>query len=201
MRCGSTSGSETTGNGTGARETCRLAGDALPADTPCVGYCCALEQHKNELAEGELESRTQGECVGDPVGSCNRGCSERGGRQDDGPVGSRERGSGCGIGEPVGTAAGGEAMKLPRYRCHKEVSAVRILELRARSDGGATIIPDAPGLAPLIVSPVYLKKHEPRAGGYYVRYDDGYESFTPPQPFEAGYTRISSSSEDLPFNE
>lgn len=79
---------------------------------------------------------------------------------------------------------------LPRYRCHKEVHAVRILELRARSDGGATIIPDEPGVRPLIVSHEYLAKHKPQAGGYYVIYADGYKSWSPKQAFEEGYIRI-----------
>ena len=33
-------------------------------------------------------------------------------------------------------------------------------------------------------------KHDPQAGGYYVVYADGYQSFSPAQAFEEGYTRI-----------
>jgi hypothetical protein len=38
------------------------------------------------------------------------------------------------------------------------------------------------------VNAEYLQKHKPRVGGYYVRYADGYESFSPAQAFEEGYT-------------
>ena len=35
----------------------------------------------------------------------------------------------------------------------------------------------------------YMTKHAPQVGGYYVLYEDGYASFSPAQPFEAGYVR------------
>ena len=37
----------------------------------------------------------------------------------------------------------------------------------------------------------YLDKHEPQAGGYYVRYADGYESWSPAEAFENGYMPIN----------
>ena len=40
------------------------------------------------------------------------------------------------------------------------------------------------------VSAEYLAKHKPVIGGYFVVYADGYESFSPAQAFEEGYTRI-----------
>jgi len=36
----------------------------------------------------------------------------------------------------------------------------------------------------------WLQKHEPRPGGYFVRYKDGYESYSPAEAFESGYIRI-----------
>jgi hypothetical protein len=38
------------------------------------------------------------------------------------------------------------------------------------------------------VDGAYVAKHNPQVGGYYVRYEDGYESWSPAEAFEAGYT-------------
>lgn len=43
---------------------------------------------------------------------------------------------------------------------------------------------------PIAVSRVWAAKHDPHVGGYFVRYDDGYESFSPAAAFESGYTRV-----------
>jgi len=37
------------------------------------------------------------------------------------------------------------------------------------------------------VSHEWIAKHEPKAGGYFVRYKDGYESWSPAGAFEEGY--------------
>jgi hypothetical protein len=37
------------------------------------------------------------------------------------------------------------------------------------------------------VSPDYIRKHNPQPGGYFVVYDDGYQSFSPAEAFEEGY--------------
>jgi hypothetical protein len=55
---------------------------------------------------------------------------------------------------------------------------------------GVTIVPDEPGYEPFPVKRTYIDKHNPQPGGYYVVYDDGYESFSPALAFEQGYTRI-----------
>ena len=36
----------------------------------------------------------------------------------------------------------------------------------------------------------FVQKHNPQSGGYYVRYEDGYESYSPAEAFESGYTPI-----------
>lgn len=61
-------------------------------------------------------------------------------------------------------------------------------EIRAISS--AIITPSEPGFAPFKVSAKYVKKHKPEAGGYYVRYIDGYESYSPAKAFEEGYNRL-----------
>lgn len=93
------------------------------------------------------------------------------------------------------------AANLPRYRSHKEVQAVKIgainydIDLaRAENrdtDGSAVIVPVEPGTPPIRVDAKYVRKHEPKVGGYYVRYRDGYESWSPASEFEDGYTRIT----------
>lgn len=74
---------------------------------------------------------------------------------------------------------------MPRYRCHKEVSALKI-----KSIEGNEITPEDEGFAPFLVEKEYLQKHNPKAGGYYVVYADGYVSFSPAGAFEDGYTKI-----------
>lgn len=110
--------------------------------------------------------------------------------------------------------------EMPRYKCHKEVWALQIADIQPPEGvrptieqleeflgrhgqeasmtpsgailavSGAVITPVENGYAPFAVSPEYCRKHKPQVGGYYVRYKDGYESFSPAQAFEEGYTRV-----------
>ncbi len=76
------------------------------------------------------------------------------------------------------------AIEMPRYRCHKEVGALKILGISL--DGELAF-----GTGSFKQMPrEWLDKHNPEVGGYYVVYDDGYESFSPAKAFEEGYTRI-----------
>ena len=91
-----------------------------------------------------------------------------------------------------------EEAKMPRYKCHKEVYALKIKSIRkipirlGRTIGsdGAYLIPMEDGYGEIYVDYEYLFKYEPKEGGYYVVYDDGYTSFSPAKAFEEGYTRI-----------
>jgi hypothetical protein len=82
--------------------------------------------------------------------------------------------------------------EMPRYRCHKEVHALKILNIepQERPPGHALIYPADEGFAPFLITPAYLAKHDPVPGGYYVVYDDGYLSYSPAYAFENGYTLI-----------
>jgi hypothetical protein len=80
--------------------------------------------------------------------------------------------------------------EMPRYRCHKEVWALKITHIHFVPDlPGAQLVVEEPGYAPVRVSDDYIKKHEPVIGGYFVVYKDGYQSFSPAEAFEDGYTR------------
>lgn len=96
-----------------------------------------------------------------------------------------------------------EMMELPRYKCHKEVRALKISKVEPsagcrpagpgeETDGGAIITPSEEGYAPFKVDADYLKRHKPQPGGYYVVYSDGYKSYSPAEAFESGYTLIES---------
>lgn len=90
----------------------------------------------------------------------------------------------------------GVAVELPRWRCHKEVCALKIKSVEPdgsapRGAAGSCIItPENKTYAPFRADEEYCRKHNPKAGGYYVVYDDGYKSFSPAKAFEDGYTRM-----------
>lgn len=104
--------------------------------------------------------------------------------------------------------------QLPRYQCHKKVFALKIGKIEAvehtcicggllpRPDcpahGGnlkikieALITPQDEGYGVFEVTHEYLQKHKPKVGGYYVAYEDGYQSYSPAKAFEEGYTLIA----------
>lgn len=98
----------------------------------------------------------------------------------------------------MGTVA---VVEMPRYKCHKEVWALKIAEVKLDSDaaraenretdGSATLVfVEASVYAPIKVDSDYVRKHNPQPGGYYVVYADGYKSFSPAKAFEDGYTRV-----------
>ena len=91
--------------------------------------------------------------------------------------------------------------EMPRYKCHKEVHALKIgssdldstaaLEEGRETDGSAMITPaGVVGYPPFKVSYSYMRQHKPQVGGYYVVYEDGYASYSPAEAFENGYTRL-----------
>jgi len=94
------------------------------------------------------------------------------------------------------------AVEMPKYKCHKEVWALKIAKIEKDSDvaaiedretdGAATLSFEEDGYGDIIVSPSYVRKHNPQVGGYYVVYQDGYKSFSPAEAFETGYTRMNS---------
>lgn len=79
---------------------------------------------------------------------------------------------------------------LPRYRCHKEVWALKIEAVT-----GLELVPTDKRFLPIAVTGEWLAKHKPEAGGYWVQYKDGYTSYSPAQAFEEGYSLIEPITE------
>lgn len=87
----------------------------------------------------------------------------------------------------------GAQIELPRYQSFKIVWALKIKAIEDpnhATDGSRLITPEEEGYAPFAVDGDYIAKHNPRVGGYYVQYKDGYKSYSPAEAFEGGYTKI-----------
>lgn len=80
-------------------------------------------------------------------------------------------------------------IEMPKYKSHKEVWALKI-----KSVDATTVTPEDAGYAPFEVPEQYIAKRDPKAGGYYVVYEDGYQSFSPAEAFESGYTAVAPAS-------
>ena len=84
-------------------------------------------------------------------------------------------------------------MKLTRYKSHKTVEAEKIISVTGTVVG---LINDES----VVVSDEWLTRFKPEAPfdlGYYVRYEDGYESWSPTDAFEGGYDRMQGLMGDL----
>lgn len=91
--------------------------------------------------------------------------------------------------------------EMPRYRCHKEVWALKIAQIDHKKNPdetgetqsasyGAVITPADQGYGAFEVPAEFMTKHKPEVGGYYVVYEGGYTSFSPAKAFEDGYRAI-----------
>lgn len=94
--------------------------------------------------------------------------------------------------------------EMPKYQCHKRVYALKIAEIlpnpnpdssgrSGASSYGALIVPADPHYGAIEVDAAYMTRNNPKVGGYYVVYDDGYTSFSPAEAFEEGYTPVVDS--------
>lgn len=87
--------------------------------------------------------------------------------------------------------------QLPKWLCHKQVWAAKIHEIYGGIDEGLhdtrLVLDFGAGKEDALVkvSDAWFDKHKPETGGYYVRYEDGYESYSPAKAFEDGYERIN----------
>jgi hypothetical protein len=76
---------------------------------------------------------------------------------------------------------------MKTYRCHKVVQAAKITAVELSDMGeGPTYLHLENGERAQLPYP----KFDPKVGGYYVVYEDGYASYSPAEAFEAGYTEV-----------
>lgn len=80
--------------------------------------------------------------------------------------------------------------EMPRYKCHKEVWALKIAGIEHPGFGRHLITPAEAGYGKVEVDTSYIQRHAPEVGGYYVVYADGYRSYSPAKAFEDGYTLV-----------
>jgi hypothetical protein len=108
-------------------------------------------------------------------------------------------------------------MNFPIYNCHKQVEAFQIAHITAQQEGthsdtipaqqymmipreGGTmesmptackteyVLVDKTGEFVAVVGDDYMERNAVHTGGYFVRYSNGHESFSPQDVFEDGYT-------------
>ena len=87
--------------------------------------------------------------------------------------------------------------EMPKYQSIKKVWGLKIKDIIPKerdvdqeSDGSMWMIPEDNDYDKISLSHHYLRKHNPHVGGYYVVYEDGYESFSPSEAFEKGNVLI-----------
>lgn len=83
---------------------------------------------------------------------------------------------------------------FPRYKCHKEVGALKIKDIM-HGILASSLVFENKDYSPMSVSKDWLDKHKAEIGGYFVVYDDGYKSYSPAKAFEEGYTLIDHNAE------
>ncbi len=89
--------------------------------------------------------------------------------------------------------------ELPTYVCHKHVQAFKIETIildgliandpNYEPEGGGRLYSGSEPVS-ADVDVAYMRRCNPEVGGYYVRYEDGYESYSPAKAFEEGYTPL-----------
>jgi hypothetical protein len=96
---------------------------------------------------------------------------------------------------------------MRKFKSHKIVEAAKILDLIPDERGGAILtLSGAQTETRQVVAGPWLDKHRPGAedttlvGGYFVRYPDGYESWSPAAAFEEGYAPADTMASPLPVS-
>lgn len=89
------------------------------------------------------------------------------------------------------------------FKCHKVVCAGKVLAAQPPEEPDAGVVLTLEGADKIVVSPEWVEKHAPNThylhliGGYYVRYEDGYTSWSPADAFETGYTDLEALEAEL----
>lgn len=84
---------------------------------------------------------------------------------------------------------------MKKFKSHKTVEAAIITAIGIPS--GVSIDIHLEGGEVQLVSGDWLRKHEPKVGGYFVRYASGYCSYSPADEFEGGNKPLGDESTEL----
>lgn len=79
---------------------------------------------------------------------------------------------------------------LPQFKCHKVVRAAKIITI-IRGEGVILVLENFGGVT---VPRDWYDKHSPRVNGYFVVYEDGYQSYSPAEAFESGYSPVTEQA-------
>lgn len=82
---------------------------------------------------------------------------------------------------------------MKKYVSHKTVEAFKIVNILRHPLPGGALLSGADGEL-VTVSDSYCRQRLKEGEGYYVLYNDGFESWSPVEAFEKGYTPLN----DLP---
>lgn len=82
------------------------------------------------------------------------------------------------------------SLTLPKWRSHKVVEGFKIASIVYNANGGATLYAKDPAVY-VEVDQKYLDRYRPEINHYYALYKDGYESLSPADAWESGYTLLS----------
>ena len=86
-------------------------------------------------------------------------------------------------------------MSWKRYRAHKIISATKIFARTPDGRGGVHLyVMEDRERAGLFEPNEPAMAYRAEVGWYAVRYEDGYRSVSPPEPFETGYREITEVS-------
>lgn len=77
---------------------------------------------------------------------------------------------------------------MKKYKSHKIVKAFKILNIQAK--GLRIYIHGSTPEETVLANRAYMRKHNPQVGGYFVKYEDGYASWSPADAFEKGYSAV-----------
>lgn len=86
----------------------------------------------------------------------------------------------------------GAARELPKYKCHKEVHALKIEEIVENPNGSVDLFFGVARYEPINIEEPDAARFKGKEGdqGYYVVYRDDYVSWSPTQEFLDGYSPI-----------
>ncbi len=90
--------------------------------------------------------------------------------------------------------------RMPEYLCHKKVRGLKIEAINKVDKapfGSFELVFENKAFHPIVISDQLMRRSHFKAGGYLVRYEDGYISYSPAKAFEDGYKRVGSKADPL----